>query len=248
MIVGELCQQAAQELRVVGASEALSASDMDLFVGRFNLIMNLWDAWRLATYVSDMLTFTLAGSGTNPTTIGPTGDWEVDQRPVRIEAANLIIVDSPPASVVQIPIAIATSRWWMSLTVPGVTTMYPEAVYYEPNWPDGSLEFWPVPTQAYPVTLMVPHVLGNTATAATSFSMPPGYQAALMYTLAEVCAAPMRTELNPVTRVMAAQARSAIQMNNTESIQLITRDAGMPNPRWGTGYSNWLYQTGDYKP
>lgn len=247
MTAAQLIGQAGEELGIQGAAESLSAADADLFLGRLNLIVDQWNAVRQAVFVSDMLPFTLAGSGTNPTTIGPTGYWVVAQRPEKIEAANLIIVASPPASVVQIPIAIATSRWWMSLTVPGVTTMYPEAVYYEPSWPNGKLDFWPVPTTAYGVTLMVPHVLSQ-YDLTTTFTMPPGYHAALLYTLAEACAAPMRVELKPQTSRLAALARSVIGMNNTESIQVITRDAGMPNPRTGTGYSNWLYQTGDYKP
>lgn len=238
-----IVRRAALELGVVAANESLTAPVADLFLGTLNMLVDQWNASRMAVYASNFQTFTLP-TNQNPITIGPTAaDWTVTQRPVRIEAADLVIQDLGQPTEVRNGITINTSRWWMDLDTPGIQTAYPTDLYYEPAWPNGNIFFYPVPTTAYPVTLQLPAVLGSYALA-TTFSMPQGYEAALMYTLAEWCATPMGVAVPTKTAQLAAMARVIIFGNNIEPVGLVTLDAGMPTSA-GTNRPTWNWYTGE---
>lgn len=209
-------------LNIYGANELPSPEDAELARGLLNTIFDDWNADRPAVYCQQFSTFAFTPS-LSPHTIGPTGTWVVSQRPVSIDKAswisNGVFTDIPVSS---------DPEWYNTLPVPGQTSAFPLGGYYEPNWPNGNLWLYPVPTVAYAVELMTRVVLGAVLLTDT-FSMPPGYRSAVTLTLEEalISAFPGAQTTGDLTR-LAAKARGRVFSNNVIAPKLATQDSGMP--------------------
>jgi hypothetical protein len=213
---------ALQELGVASAVDPLSAEDAAYGLAKLNRLINNWNAEREAVYATVFTTGLVFTPALSPHTIGPTGTFVVTQRPVSIAGANVIVAG------VKTPIRMVDSQWWLAQTVPGTTSPYPTDLYYEPTWPNGSLFFWPVPTAANGLELMIRTVLAS-FTLPVNVTLPPGYDDAIDLTLAEDLAGPFQVPVSPLLVSKAREARARIFANNRRPIpRLTTWDAGMP--------------------
>jgi hypothetical protein len=235
----DVCEDALFELNILAAGEAMGADDGVFVLRQLNTLLDELNAERAAVYADVYTTWTTT-PGLAPHTIGPTGTWIVPQRPETIEAASAQIVGGGP-SAVWTPITLRDRDWWQALSVPGLAAPpVPTDLYYLPQWPNGELHFWPVPSAAVPVELVTRQVLAQVLLTDT-FSLPPGYRAMLQKTLAERIAAPYEKPVPPQLARDAAGARARVWAANTQIPRLQTRDAGVPGGggvtgTWRTGY------------
>jgi len=224
------------ECGAIAGGETPEAADISAVLGKLRRLLNNWNADRRAVYATAFPTFTLTAS-LSPQTIGPTGNFVVTQRPVSIEGANVFI------SNVKMPIRIVDAQWWLGQTDPSVTTTIPTDLYYQPDWPDGSLYFWPIPSAAYVVELQTRVLLDDLIDLDTEFSLPPGYQDAITLTGAEDCLTIFPAAAPGVMGMLerkGREARSRIFANNDPTPKLCTADSGMQ----GSRRSSWNYLTG----
>jgi hypothetical protein len=228
----DLITDALRELRVLNAVDPPGGEDAALGLSRLNMILDDFNAERPSVYADTITTYTLT-PGLNPHTIGPTGTLVTNQRPVSIAAANILV------SGLRSPVAIRDAAWWLSIADPSFSDVRPTDLMYQPEWPNGKIYLYGVPSAANTLELLSSVVLGSLAIGDT-FTMPPGYQSALTLTLAEALSAPMGVELSPMTARNAAKARARILSNNLTTPTLVTRDAGMPGARRST----FDYRTG----
>lgn len=237
MTIADLIADSLRELRVINAVDPPGAEDGALALSRLNMILDSWNADGRHVYGDQIQTFALT-PGLQPHTIGlaaNTPTWTVaGTRPEAIVAANLVL-----NAGIRRPIKIRDTQWWMGQANPTLSTSDPTDLNYRPDWPNGSVYLWPVPSTAYSVDLMLRRVLASVA-AADDFSLPPGYYEGLMLTLAESCAVPFKVQADPLTIRNAEKARARIDAANASIPKLRTRDAGMP----GGGRSNFNYLTG----
>lgn len=235
----QLVSDAMLELGVIHPNEGLSADLATFGLGRLNLIVDTWNAERDKAIVEEFNQYTFTPS-LSPHTIGPTGaTFTVSQRPVRIDGASVVLNTSTPN--VLVPITVWDYQWWNDQTVPDLETDFPTDLYYEPAWPNGKLFFWPVPTVAYGVELVTAGVLSAFALN-TSVSLPPGYQSAYLYTLAEDLCNALGKAMPVDLPKKASKARARIGANNVLTPRLQTQDSGMPTAP--TNRSEWNYLTG----
>ncbi len=236
-----ICTDAAQELGVIGQGETLSASDASVFLSLLRRLFNAWNGNRLSVYATAFPEYTLIP---NPPlsyiTIGPSGaDWAATIRPVSLDGCNLILTTSNPA--VNTRIKVRDQQWWLNQSVPTLTSTYPTDVYYQPDWPNGKLYFWPVPTFAYDVQLMVRVLLDDNVELSDAFSLPPGYQDAITLTLAEMAQRTFGRPYDGSLAMAATKARALIYDNNSVTPHLVTKDYGMTSGRSGNRADfNWL--------
>jgi hypothetical protein len=234
--VATLITEAFLELNVFGAETVPAPSDMAFALGKLNRILDNLNAERQAVYQQLTASFPLTPS-LSPHTIGPTGTWVTPQRPVSIDEAALFV--SP---TVKIPMEIHDYRWYMRLSVPLLTSTFPTDLYYQPDWPNGSLFFWPVGTGAQTVELVARVVVGQVALA-DDFWMPPGYRDLVTLTLAAALAGPYRKALTPTQIQDVVEARARVYGNNLIVPKVRTHDEGMPGGRRtaarGTYLTGW---------
>lgn len=235
--VRQIVVDAMLEIGAIAAGEALSADDGAYALSKFNRLIDNWNAERAAVYNVSFATYTLTPS-LSPHTIGPTGTFVVDQRPVSVEGANIILNNVSPT--VKSPLHLRDDQWWLNQRVPGISTTLPTDLYYSPDWPNGSLWLWPIPTVAYGLELETRVLLANVVLTDT-VSLPPGYRDALTLTLAEDLATPYGRALPPALPALAMRARARIFANNDIPPRLVTWDSGMPQSNLRPDFN---YRTG----
>jgi len=244
MTIQDLCQDALLEIGVLAQGESIQAGDAAFTLGKLQRLLNSWNANRRAVYATTFVTNPLTPS-LSPHTIGPTGaTWTVTQRPVSIAGAALVLTTSSPAAT--LPITIRDAVWYDSLTVPDLTSAVPTDLYYQPDWPLGKLFFWPIPTTADDVQLMIRLVLDDTVALGDPFTLPPGYQEAVTLTLAASLCRSYGVPAQTAGEVAheARLARSQVFGNNEQPVRIQTADAGLPaTPGTRPTYN---YLTGPY--
>lgn len=220
-----LCTGAYREIGVLAEGETMGPGLADLGMERLNLIVDTWNGERDKVLVETFTEFTLVPS-LQPHTIGPSAaTFTVASRPVSIEAANVIFNQNTPT--VRVPIFLNDWQQWNEVAVPELETAWPTDLYYAPEWPNGQLFFWPIPTTAYPVELAYRALLSEFALN-TTVSLPPGYKAAYLFTLAEDLCNALGRALPETLPMKASKARATIGANNTLTPRLLTQDSGMP--------------------
>jgi hypothetical protein len=236
IVVSQLITGALFEIKVARAGDQVAPETLQYGLQLFNELLDGWNGIpdHRAIYAVDISTFTLVPSLV-PHTIGPTGTFVTASRPVNIAFAQVDLGGGPPD--VYRPIWLRDKRWYANQSVPALTSTFPTDLYYAPDWPNGSLYFWPVPTTAYTVRLWLQALL-LTANLSTTVSFPPGYQLALRLTLAERLARGMGQPLSADLKQDARDARAAIFANNEEMPALHTADSGLGTAAPST--FNWM--------
>jgi hypothetical protein len=114
-------------------------------------------------------------------TIGLTGDF-VFTRPLALVSAVQSL------NSVDYPINIMTSTQYRAIPYKTVTSSLITDIWYEPQMPDGTLHFYPVPSAAATV-LLRSRTRIETFTINETVSLPPGYEDMLAFNLCpENCA------------------------------------------------------------
>lgn len=240
MTVLDLITEALAEIGAYAQGEVPTAADAQFALSKLNRMLDAWNAQRLFVYTTTFAQYTLVPN-LAPHTIGPTGTYVVAQRPVKIEAANVLLNNSVP--YVKSPINIRNDQFWQNQPVPNVTSSIPTDLYYSPAWPNGQLYFWPVPTTAYGVELWYWQLLSEFADLTTIVSFPPGYRDVLAYQLAvSMCPAfgkAASSELIALTKI----ARDAVFQNNCDAPSIATTDSGIPDQNY-KNLPSFNYKTG----
>ncbi len=238
MTVLDLITEAFAEIGVYAQGEVPSAADANFAMSKLNRMLDAWNAQKLYVYVVDFANYTLV-PGLIPHTIGPSGaTYTVAQRPVRIEAAN--VIQNAGLSQVNTPLNIRPIEFWQGMTVPNVSTSIPTDLYYAADWPNGKMYIWPVPTVAYGLQLWTWKVLSEFTALTALISFPPGYRDMLAYSLA-VALAPSFGKSVPVELlVLMKMAKDAVFGLNSVSPRILTTDTGIPDASYaGLPSFNW---------
>ncbi len=220
-----LINAAAQEIGALASGEQLSSDDQAWVLQKLQRVIDTYNAKRTMVYANLFSAFTLTAN-LAPQTIGPTGTFVLNQRPVEIPSIGLVL--NPGVNQVEIPLNKRDKDWWAAQLVKNVTSSVPTDFYYEPDWPNGSIYFWPVPNHVNGVLIQTRGVIGQMPTAAATFTMPPGYWDCIAYTLAIALCPSFERQASPELVGLQKDALRAVQSNNIFSPKADTGDAGMP--------------------
>ena len=233
---------AMQEIGALAMGETPSNDDQAWVLQKLQRLIDRYNADRAKIYNVNFTTFTPPAS-TQPITIGPTGTLSVNQRPVEIPSIGLMLANTSPQ--VKLYLNRRDQRWWAQNRVPQLTSTLPTDYYYSPDWPNGNLYLWPIPTQVNNLLIEMRTVLSEfTAYSGNggTFTLPPGYWDAVVYDLACDIAPSFERPVSPDLRANQMRAIRAIEQNNVKSPRGRTGDAGMPgvNTRGGFNYYDAL--------
>ena len=236
----DLLYIAFREARVLKRPQGLN-SDSELMDGMIflNQQIDYWSARGCYSWTTTFQEFTLTPNH-QPTLIGPglsPPDFAVNQRPVKIVSANVILPGNPTTDI---PIMIRDNAWWAAKSTKNQTSTFPTDLYYEPDVPNGQLWFWPIAMSGYGVRLETQVQLQQFAALTDPFIAPPAYQAAITLTLAEELVDLWGTEMPVNLPRRAMKARDALQSNNNLPPRIDSAD-------WGTysrARADFNYMTG----
>lgn len=102
------------------------------------------------------------------------------------------------------------------------TTGTPQYYYFEKSYPLGILKLWPVPDAADTLHIRTWVVLSGFATAATSVSLPPGYEDALAFNLAIRIAPEFEKKVSAEVAQIAIETKGSIKRLNNRPIMSAT--------------------------
>lgn len=238
----DIITAALQEIGVIAPGDPVTADDLAWGLLKLNQLLDKWNAEKKYIYSVNFANYVLTPNH-QPHTIGPGGNFNVTQRPVKVENANLIINTSVP-NVTQ-PLFIRDADWWANNRVQTLTSNFPTDLYYEPEFPLGFLNLWPIALQAYGLQLETWTLLQQFADVDTvAVTLPPGYFAAIELSLAEMLCAAYERDPSASLVQQARDARLVVKgANYPGGPRIATRDPGIPGSQV-TRKSNWNWLTG----
>lgn len=238
MTVTDIITDALLEIGAIGPGEAVAPENLSFCLNKFNRMMDRFAARSVMAYNVSFALFTIQANH-SPHSIGPGGDFNVTQRPVRIEAAVWIL--GAGATAIDAPlITIRDDDWWAANQVKGMTSSLATDLYYSPDWPLGSCYFWPVPSGAGQVRLELWGLLPTNKAAGNVITLPPGYWDMVVNNLAlELCPG-FEKSPNPVLMRNATQSLKAVEGNNDGSPRMRTAEPGQTSRGRGRSSDfNW---------
>jgi len=241
----DLCKMAMVKIGAIDPAENPSGQEAADVQGQANILIDSWNAARAYIWANKFFTG-LITPNLQPHQIGPTGTAGFNQaagilqRPVKILRASILLnaLGASPwigQTTVRLKVLVHQDKgsWWAAKAAPGVASVTPTDMYYEEDWPNGSIFLWVVPTVAYPLELLLQTLISQYQLADT-VTLPQGGTMAFVYSLAEMIAPdfdlPWTAGLEQLKR---AALRRFTNLNIT-SPQMGTRDAGIPGGK-GTG-------------
>lgn len=182
----DIAQDAVEKIGVYAAGETINANDGARILGVANNMLDSWSIENLTCFaILEQSTVLTAGKITY--TIGTSGGADLNmQRPTKLISGPgaAYVVDSTnnryPVDV------IPQDEWNRIWNLVNTNSTWPTTLFYDPQFPLGKLNVYPSPNQGGN-TLYWDSYLPLTAFASlgASFSMPPGYQLAIVDCLAE---------------------------------------------------------------
>ena len=206
MTARALIESSLRLLGVLASGESLpAASGADALV-TLSQMLDSWSTERLTIYAQSRTVHALT-VGQQRYTIGSGGDF-AEARPLWIDTATLIVDGR------ERPIRVSTRDEWARISDKD-RAGEPEGVFYNPAYPLGTFDVWPVPDAACSLVLYAPAAsLTSVASLATVLSVPPGWSGALRYNLAVELAAEYDEVPSPIVVQFAVDKKADIKRTN----------------------------------
>lgn len=210
---------ALQKLGLIGSGEAVEAVDAATCLEALNRIVDSWAVTSLYSYTTTETVFTL-GAGVSARTIGAGQQINVT-RPVRIEPSFSRI------SGVDKPLEPVGESEFNEIQLKTINGSWPAYCHYDGGAPVGNVYFWPVPSESVEVHLVTTSPLAAFGGLDATYTFTPGYERALVFSLAEEVAPFFGTQPTPFVVSQAAAARRAIRRANFQVPRLRVEDRQM---------------------
>lgn len=234
----DIITQAMQEIGVLDPNQAPEGTEAATGLIKLNRMLDAWNADKRYVWTMVFNQYPITPN-LQPHTIGPSGTFNVNQRPVKLESAEIILNNVTPN--IRYPINLRDDAWWAAKSAYAVSGSLPTDLYYSPDWPNGSLYLWPVPTVAYLLELQT-WTLIDQVQLTTSMCLPPGYSDAIIYSLAISLCPAFAVQASRELLLLAKTAIDRIFSPNISSPRIGTRDAGVPQAQ--KHHATFNYRTG----
>lgn len=210
-----IIRSALGKLGVVSPGESVKPGDAADCLRALNVMLDAWKVENLYAYATQTVDHPLASPALS-LDIGPTGDIVVSERPVRIEPGSYYT-----AGGVDYPMEQISTAEFNMIGIKDLASLGPVLFDYNPTLPDGVLRFYPQASAAAELHLLLQVRVAAFAALATSYTLPPGYERALIFSLAEEVGADFEREIPPTVMRNAANARRFIKRANHSVPQLL---------------------------
>ena len=233
LTAGDLCQQALKECGAIGSGQTPLAEDLEDAQFRLQTMLQQWNNQRWLVY--HLVTYSATSLGQQVYTVGPGGNIDPGvqtdlspalssyQRPDRIESAFLRQLQNSYPNQIDYPLVQLPSMEDYNRIALKSLVSFPGWFFYDPAWPLGNLNVWPVPNASiYGVFISIKEQLpASFATQATTFNIPYEYYAAMLYNLAERLQPKYGLAPNQQLRALAKSGRNVLRGSNTALANLV---------------------------
>jgi hypothetical protein len=203
-----IIRAALGKLGVVSPGEAVRAGDLETGLAALNTILDAWKLERLYAYATRTIEHTVAGEAQS-LTIGPLGDIDEPVRPERFEQGCYY-----SAGGLDYRLMPLTEAEYNAIGMKDVGALGPLWFEYTPSLPLGVLRFFPRIIAGAQLRLIVQQRIDAFDDASTLYTLPAGYERALLFTLAEEIAADYEREIPPTVARNAVNARRMLKRGN----------------------------------
>ena len=234
----DLVTLALHDAGIAGVGQTPLAEDFSQAVTRFNWMIGQWNRKRWLVWA--LRTLSLTATGAQTYTIGPGGNFDtgaLSPRPEAIESTFArLLQGTTPDNRVDFPLSIISSREDYNLISLKQLQTFPQALYYSPDFPLGTIFVWPIPSSLYGIHVTVKVVLEKVANESDELAWPEEYFQALNLNLQVLLREAYNLPPKPVTLQLAKAALSTIRGANAQISAL-----HMPANLRGRNYSGNSY-------
>lgn len=218
---------------ILALSQTLYAEDVYLAFDLLNAMLAEWNRKRWLVY--HLVDVAKVANGQQGYSIGPGQDFDV-ARPDSIAAAYVRLLGNQTGTV-DFPMDVLTSREDYSAITLKQLQSIPVAVWYDADYPTGTIYPYPVPTAGqYEVHLIVKETLTQFTNLSTAISLPPVYQDALIYSLGARLRPVYRLPPDPTVTALAVTGLNTVRGSNAQVPRL-----AIPSAFAAGGAGRWPY-------
>lgn len=217
-----LIEDALDVLGAIEPGESLSDDEAQRALRALNKMLDSWSLESLYIYDITTISHTLTVND-GSYTIGSGGDINTT-RPVAIRQAWL--EETTGSETVRYDLEVVRQFSWNTIEVPTTTSNIPEKLFYDPQWPLGVVNLYPVPTEALTLYMDAELQLSQFSALTTSFSFPPGYYRAMQYNLARELAGPFNLSMSREAEAIRKEAMGNVKRRNIRPLPA-TVDEGL---------------------
>ena len=231
MTPSDLITQALKAAGVIGVGQLAAAEDMNDCLFQLNLMMGEWSAQRLMVY--HLVDTAYTSTGAVSYTVGLGGNFNVT-RPTKLEAAFFRQIIPSQPNLLDFPLTVFDAREDYNRIRAKTLGSWPSIAFYDAAYPMASLYVWPVPAaNNYEIHITTKELLPQ-VTLAQTINLPPEYQSALFWNLADRIRPLYQL---PEDRKVSQKARGALatlrqgntQLPHAEMPGELTRDSNAYN-------------------
>lgn len=168
-----------------------------------------------------------------PTWLTPGGQ----PAPPALDGMNLVLNTSNPST--DLIVNVRDSAWWLANQVKAITSTIPTDLYYQSDFPNASIYFWPIPTFAYQARAETRQVITKVTDLTTAFVAPLTYEECILVELACEISGPLSKSISPDLAAKRRIATAALEGNNISSPRIASADYGSGLGRGRRGF-NWI--------
>lgn len=221
---------------VYSPGEPISAADSAVCLQELNTMIDSWSNESLMTYATLENTEALV-PGKYQYTIGPGGDFNTT-RPLRIigSPGSCYVMDTN-GNRYNLEV-VPQNRWNLIGNITAVTANFPNTLFYDPQYPLGIINLYPVPNISWSLFFDSFLQLTDFTTLAAPMILPPGYQAAIQNNLKIEIWPHFKadgTQPSPLLLRSAVRSKAAVKRTNIREIianydsEIVSRAAGVFN-------------------
>lgn len=224
-----LIERAMRKVGVLTLNEAATADEANEALLTLNDLLASWSTDSLYIVARTTESFPLIGSQAEYT-IGTGGDFDTD-RPVYLVDSYFRNGD------IDYPLETITDENYANIGFKGVSGL-PEYINYTNAYPLGRVKIYPAPSTVYTLYLVTEKPVTSIATLDTVIDLPPGWERALVYSLAIELAPEYGQPIDPIVDRIAMSSKEAIKNQVSISRSMDANASLNGNNNIYTGYYN----------
>ena len=218
----DLITLSLKQAGILGVGQTALAEDMN---DCFTLLQQMIGQWNKERWlVPALIDINTIGNSQVSNPIGPGQFWNV-ARPGQIKGAYIVQLNTGQTPISLQCKLIFSYEEYIRIAVKGLNSL-PDHCFYDGQWPNGNIYFWPVPNNTYECHILVQQQLGWPIAASnppvantgldTPFTLPDEYQEAIFYNLSIRISAMYQFPASVETMKLAKNALNTIRTNNTQ--------------------------------